>query len=192
MKRTILAIIFSLVFFHVDAEEYLGSFFGLCRDGKTDNTEAVQHAIDFISSKGGGTLVIEVGGYVLGSVQMKDNVTIRITPGAIIEAPANYYNYYGRPALFYARGCRNIRIEGDGIIRGHNDELKTFMENQKGKGHLPQEACEPAIILFEDCENVSFGTFYLYDAPEDPVRLVHTPYTVDNIYINEGKRWIRL
>ena len=39
---------------------YKSSFFGIRSDGTTDNTTSIQKAIDFIASKGGGTLEFSV------------------------------------------------------------------------------------------------------------------------------------
>ncbi|WNV03057.1 glycosyl hydrolase family 28-related protein [Candidatus Methylospira mobilis] len=48
-------------------------------DGVTDNTDALQAAIDYASAIGGGTIDIPVGAYLIekGSLQLKSNVVIK-------------------------------------------------------------------------------------------------------------------
>ena len=46
---------------------YKASNFNIKSDGVRDNTASIQGAIDFIASKGGGTLEFSVGRYITGS-----------------------------------------------------------------------------------------------------------------------------
>ena len=55
---------------------YKSSFFGIRSNGTTDNTTSIQKAVDFIASKGGGTLEFSVGRYLTGAVQLKSGVDI--------------------------------------------------------------------------------------------------------------------
>lgn len=113
-------------------------------DAYTDDTAAIQSAIDKVSAHGGGTVLIPAGDsgrygkrYVVTTVWMKDNVELRIEKGAILWQSWRYedykYKWYlGHDAegikwghnglslnypLVYGNEADNIRITGGGTIR---------------------------------------------------------------------------
>ena len=51
---------------------------GAVGDGKTPCTDVVQKAIDQCSTQGGGTVVVPAGRYLVGTIQLKDNVDLPI------------------------------------------------------------------------------------------------------------------
>src|SRR4051812_43421067 len=55
---------------------------GATGDGKTLDTDAIQKAIDACSSNGGGTVTVPKGQYLVGTVLLKDNVTLHLDDGA--------------------------------------------------------------------------------------------------------------
>ena len=50
--------------------------YGAIGDGKTLNTASIQRAIDDCASKNGGTVLLEDGIYMTGSVAMRSNVNL--------------------------------------------------------------------------------------------------------------------
>src|SRR6266849_1606842 len=52
--------------------------FGAVGDGKTLDTVAVQAAIDAYNRDEGGTVLVPAGVFVIGTVEMKSNVTLHI------------------------------------------------------------------------------------------------------------------
>ena len=52
--------------------------FGAKGDGKTLDTQAVQAAIDACNKDQGGTVLVPAGVFVIGTVEMKSNVTLHI------------------------------------------------------------------------------------------------------------------
>src|SRR3989442_4088170 len=52
--------------------------FGAVGDGKTLDTVAVQAAIDACNKDQGGTVLVPAGVFVIGTVEMKSNVTLHI------------------------------------------------------------------------------------------------------------------
>jgi len=60
--------------------------FGAVGDGGTDDTSAIQAAIDAVSTAGGGVVTIPRGTYkVTSSIDMKSNVTVECDRGVIID-----------------------------------------------------------------------------------------------------------
>ena len=60
--------------------------FGITGDGKEDNTEKINEAIEYLGQIGGGTLLFSDGIYSVRTVHLKSNVYLYIDKGAIIRA----------------------------------------------------------------------------------------------------------
>ena len=147
MKRIILSVIMTILAFQCFAQEqvYKATIFGAKSDGITDNTATIQKAIDFISEKGGGTLVFYVGRYLTGAIQLKPGVTLKLEEAAVLVGSTNVYSYKGAPALVWAdeEGCT---VTGKGVIEGRSAALSAFIEAQKAKGYLPADFKAPELV----------------------------------------------
>ncbi len=128
--------------------DYRISDFKACGDGLTNDTFAIQQAIDNCHAAGGGRVVIDGGKtYICSSLVLKSNVELYLEMGATIKASSNLADfnlfnlpidydetlsipsyqkcdYNGRPFLYfiYAKGASNISITGFGKIDG-NEEI---------------------------------------------------------------------
>lgn len=148
-------------------------------DGKTNDAPIFQEAIDFISSNGGGTLVVPEGKYCVGSIELKNNVTIELMKGAYLKMSDSLddfidYNtaidttltrpswenceYDGKPRklFIYAKEQSYICVCGEGIIDGNE---KIFY-GKVTKWHI-EGAFYPRIplLFFEGCQNISLLNF---------------------------------
>jgi len=56
--------------------------FGAKGDGSTLDTDAVQAAIDACTKDQGGTVLVPAGVFVIGTVELKSNVTLRLAASA--------------------------------------------------------------------------------------------------------------
>lgn len=63
--------------------------FGAKEDSITINTKAIQKAIDKCSKKGGGTVIIDNGIFISGTILLKDNVTLLIKENAKLVGSSN-------------------------------------------------------------------------------------------------------
>lgn len=94
-------------------------------------TKSIQAAIDTVSSKGGGTVVVPAGKWLTGRVSLKNNVNLHFAAGAEVNFSGDVANY--RPAVFtrnegvevmslgaliYANGQTNIAVTGKGKLIG--------------------------------------------------------------------------
>ena len=63
--------------------------FNATGDGVTDDTEAIQQAVDFVYANGGGTVIFPAGTYIVVSVGIHEGITYRGDGEAIIQRPEN-------------------------------------------------------------------------------------------------------
>ena len=100
---------------------------GIVGDGARVNTVAIQKAIDDCSSGGGGTIQFPAGRYVTGTIQLKDNITLRLDKNAILLGSTNASDYRNLDpfidgvgaevgyALIVSVGANHVGIEGAGM-----------------------------------------------------------------------------
>lgn len=105
--------------------------FGAVGDGKTLNTISIQKAIDYCSEQGGGSVVIEGGVYLCGTIILKSCVDLHIEADATLLASQNYLDFpdletdawrteyavrFNRRCFIYAEKAERIAITGRGRI----------------------------------------------------------------------------
>ncbi len=97
--------------------------FGATGDGKTDDTENLQKAIDECA-KNGTVLKISSGTYRTGTIFLRDNSKIIMKRGAIISGIPELlaYDDYGK-AIVVACDVKNVEISGHGKIIGNGHEF---------------------------------------------------------------------
>jgi polygalacturonase len=85
--------------------------FGATGDGTTNDTVAINQAIDKCNSGGGGDVVFSAGTYAAASIHLKSNVRFLLDPNAIITGarsgydppepnPSDKYQDFGHSILF--------------------------------------------------------------------------------------------
>lgn len=139
--------------------EYRVRAFGALGDGKTKDTVAFQKALDSCAANGGGTVVVEPGNYLIGSIQLYAGTTLVLGKNAIIKGSPSAEDYplipvrfegemvQGRRALIYADHADNIAIVGPGSLVG--DNKIGYLRNPRG----------PVMIELVNCSNVELNNF---------------------------------
>jgi len=104
--------------------------YGAKADGITLNTKSINEAIRDCNKKGGGVVVIPVGLWLTGPIELKSNVNLHLQRNAVLQSTAdlNEYelvagNWEGLPQMrnqspVWATNQQNIAITGSGIIDG--------------------------------------------------------------------------
>lgn len=98
---------------------------------KMINTNNIQRAIDALSEKGGGTLVVPHGEWLTGRIELKSNINLNIPKGSVLRfsgwvkdfQPAVFTRIEGVEvmslgACIYANGQTNIAVTGHGDLIG--------------------------------------------------------------------------
>lgn len=94
--------------------------YGAHGDGIADDTAAIQKAVDAVGGTG-GTVMIPAGTYLVDAIQMirlKDNMTLRLDPAAILKAKPNSSPNY---AILLAKGVSDLNVVG-GTLEGERNE----------------------------------------------------------------------
>lgn len=157
--------------------------FGAAGDGVTDDTVAIQSAVDACAAQGGGT--VELGlvdsnrVYLTGPLTLKSHVYLRIDQGVTLQATnehsryvAAYINWVYRPheALISARGATDIGIIGAGIIDGAgdqpdpNDGGRTWHDVGVAE-NAANRSTRPWVLEFYQCDHVTISGVTLQHQP---------------------------
>ena len=140
MKSAVAALMAAVAALCATAEEYDATRYGAKPDGKSDNTAAIQKAIDDCAAKGGGRVIVPAGGkYVTYTLNLKSNVELHVERGATLlggEDPLKYPVFetnavwnaersprFNRRAMFYTVGQTNVAITGAGTIDGNAEKF---------------------------------------------------------------------
>ncbi len=156
-----------LISITANAKDYRVTDFGAKANGTTLNTNIIQHAIDHISSHGGGTLIFGPGRYLTGTIYLKNDVTLMLEGGAEILGSTNPWDYDKSPivnwqSLIFAIGQKNIGIRGKGTINGQGaqtaynqvDIINRGLYNDALRNGRPYEGNRPQNIYFRECSNI--------------------------------------
>ena len=174
MKNSIYIILFLLVYVCISCKDDEGNNgmyqnrtvnildYGAVADGQTDNTSAIQAAIDDCA-KGSGTVVVPRGTFLTGPIFLKSNINLHLEKDAVllgVNTMADYYNAFYpavfgpmtsssgvyTPSLIYADNVENISVTGSGTINGQGESENFPHENNAKR--------RPKLIFFINCKNV--------------------------------------
>ena len=132
--------------------------FGAVGDGVALDTLAIQKAVDACADAGGGTVWLQGGTFLSGTIRLKSNVTLHVEAGATLLGSTNLadypditpeiiYLYRERFTryLIYAERAENIGLSGRGVIDGQGEHFPARKDDDKGR---------PYILRFSECRNV--------------------------------------
>ena len=116
--------------------------FGAINDGQTLNTKAFADAIDEVSKKGGGKVVIPRGLWFTGPIILKSNINIHAEEGALvifspdknlyplIETSFEGYNTVRCISPIYGKDLENIAFTGKGIYDGTGEAWRPVKKDK--------------------------------------------------------------
>jgi polygalacturonase len=164
---------------------------GAVGDGKTLNTKAIQAAVDQCAAHGGGTIVVPAGTFLTGTVELKSNITLSLSPGAILRGSSNIDDYPPVPfrhnelgevrSLLWAIGQPDLRITGSGVIDLNDAAFIDFSQYRSDPGmasgvdldeaqrqetvasHARPRPTQP--LFFRNCQRVRIDGVTIRNAP---------------------------
>jgi polygalacturonase len=134
--------------------------FGAMSDTLTDNTLALQKAIDAAENAGGGKVLIPAGIYVCGPLQFGSNLDLQIDSGAILKMlPIDRYPGGTSTGTDFisGSGLHDIAITGKGTIDGQGSPWWPYA---KVKG-----ARRPRMIALKECDKILIENVTLTNSP---------------------------
>jgi polygalacturonase len=122
--------------------------FGAKGDGQTLDTVAVQSAIDAAHKDQGGTVLIPAGTFVVGTIELKSNVTLHLAAQGRLLGSGKAEDYKagngippsnGNVVMISAANAENVTIEGPGTIDGNGAKFFTGKGDMTGPGQNSAE-----------------------------------------------------
>jgi hypothetical protein len=150
--------------------------YGAAGDGRTQDTVALNKAVEACAAAGGGQVLVPAGRYLSGTVHLKSNVTLLLDAGAEIVGTSDLelYQNFTPPgetplanrlrwhrALLLGVGVENVTITGRGTINGNKVFDPRGEERMRG----------PHAVLFGDSKNITIRDVSIVDAANYAVML---------------------
>jgi polygalacturonase len=85
------------------------------------STSSIQKAIDTCYSQGGGTVIVPEGVFITGTLFLKSNINLFLSPGSELRSSQNLDDFRagaGRYGMIFCQDAFNVSITGDGVING--------------------------------------------------------------------------
>ncbi|MGM9781180.1 MAG: glycosyl hydrolase family 28 protein [Candidatus Cryptobacteroides sp.] len=106
------------------------------------STDRIQAAIDDLSLRGGGTVIIPAGIWNTGRIEMKSNINLHLSEGCELHFSGRIKDYipavftrdegvevYSLGAFIYANGQENIALTGKGKVVGPSTDCEIYRNN---------------------------------------------------------------
>ncbi len=153
---------------------------GAIGDGRTDNTAAIQKAIDSCSQTGGGRVTVPQGVFVSGSLLLRSYIELHLQGGAVLKGSTRLADY-PLGCFLKASGCTVVQLTGTGTFDGSG----TAFYNADFQ---PLPRPQP-FLLFDSCSFIKIRDIKLVHSPSHAIRLVGCrEVVVDGIYMDFPQR----
>ena len=152
--------------------------FGAVGDGKTDNTTAIQKAIDACASQGGGIVELPAGGsssvYLTGPLTLQSHIQLQVDRGVVLQGTNDHSRYTGayinwvyqsNEALISAKGATDVGITGAGVIDGAGGQLQPNGDPSWWTLGSNSSFRRPWLIEFYQCDHVTVSEVTLQNSP---------------------------
>ena len=145
--------------------------FGTKGDGKSDDTKAIQAALDACAKKGGGTVVVPgPHTYLIFSIEISgSNMELHIEEGATLLASKDqkgWANGKAGSAIIVARKQQHIAITGKGTVDGQG--LQWWIDMKKPGMH---DIFRPHTVDFTDVNHAVLADTMYTDGPNHILEL---------------------
>jgi len=137
--------------------------YGAKGDGTAKDTVAVQKAIDACTAgKGGGTVEVPDGTFVIAPIHLKSNMTLHLEKAATLLGSPDIPDYpmgtFARhptiQPLVSALNAVNILIDGEGTIDGNGHVWWDYVKGVAGAGILGSSKPRPMLVVFDHSKHI--------------------------------------
>ena len=157
--------------------------YGARADGRTLATAAIQRAIDACAAAGGGVVLLAGGTFLSGTLVLRNDVTLRIAPGATLLASPRIEDFTPFPPedvprifvvgstqnkgngpyhLVHAEGARNVAIDGGGTINGNG---QSYWDPDPERVFVSNRARPSPLIEFVGTQGIRIEDIVIRDSP---------------------------
>jgi len=132
--------------------------FGGNGNGIALNTDAFKKAVDYLSDKGGGHLIVPDGIWLTGPIELKSNIDLHIGKEAIILFDSNKDLYPVINTSFegintqrcespiHADGAKNISITGGGVIDGNGQDWRAVKKSKLTSSEWKEKVASGGVL----------------------------------------------
>ena len=134
--------------------------FGAMGDNQTDNTIAIQNAINAANNAGGGKVILPAGVFISGPLQFISSLNFQLDSGAILRfLPFDKYPGGTTTGTDFISGSKlhDVAITGRGTIDGQGAPWWPFAKDKAAK--------RPRMIALRDCDKVLIENVTLTNSP---------------------------
>lgn len=134
--------------------------FGAKTDNETDNTVAIQAAINAAHNAGGGKVIVPAGTYLSGPLQFFSNLDFHLDSSAVLKfLPIDKYPGGTTTGTDFISGSKlhDVAITGKGTIDGQGSPWWPFAKQGKAK--------RPRMIALKECDKVLIENVTLTNSP---------------------------
>ena len=164
--------------------------FGAKGDGVTPDTKALQSAIDACSKGQGGTVLVPAGTFVIGTTELKSNVTLHIAAQGILLGSVHGPDYFaadaiplhgdstledGNTGLLFAVNAENVTVEGPGMIDGRGSQFHGPKRGDPSPAGI-SGSHRPYHLMFYQCKHLRIWDIFLKDCAFHSMRIVQCSY----------------
>lgn len=164
--------------------------FGAQGDGKTADTAALQAAIDACNRDQGGTVLVPAGVFVIGTVELKSNVTLHVSAQGTLLGTTDKTQYHaadkipldgdatledGNVGLIFAVDAENVTVEGPGTIDGQGAQFHSPRHGMPSPVGLSSHQ-RPYHLLFYRCNRLRVRDIFLKDSAYHSIRVIQSSY----------------
>ena len=159
--------------------------------GKRDQnaTKSFRDAIEAGVLRGGGIVNVPPGEYTVGTIELKDNITLNIEAGATLFLSQLRDDFkQGSRAMIFAQNAKNIAVTGKGVLdglaqydyvemRGIDPEISKEIDIAKAAGidmrryYRKSTAVNVFMFVINDCTNFLLNDVSIINSPLWTVRL---------------------